>query len=524
MSERDDENTETSTGIGRERGLVTLAMMLAMAVAALEQTVVATAMPSIISDLRGFEIYAWVFSSYLLAATVTTPLYGKLADVWGRKRLLLFGLGLFGLGSVLSGMAWSMPMLIGMRVLQGIGAGAVMPIVLTILGDIFTIQERAKVQGWFSGVWGVASIAGPALGGVLTDRLSWRWVFYITIPFAVFSAAVLALFFREKVDHGERKPIDWPGACLLAMGSTALLLGLLGETSRGAALMAALLAAGVVLIGAFVWWERRAADPVLPLDLLGTRTIGAAIQGSLLIGLVLFGLDTYVPLYVQGVLGGSATDAGRLLTPLFLTWSISVAVAAKVVVRFGFRGTALLGTLLITLGMTALAAGSMIPRAAGWLFAASMLVIGIGMGPTSLSQILAVQSSVEWNRRGAATGAVAFFRTIGGALGVAVLGALLIARASGRLPRGSDVVAALRPETHARLAPAVLTQVRRALRLSLSELFGMLAMLTGLGLVCASRLPRGAASQGSSTVRRATGEAEPPGEFDEPVVGIESSA
>jgi EmrB/QacA subfamily drug resistance transporter len=490
MSDHDGMKQAAPAVIGRERGLVTLALMLAMAVAALEQTVVATAMPSIISDLRGFEIYAWVFSAYLLAATVTTPLYGKLADLWGRKRLLLFGLFLFGVGSILSGMAWSMPVLIAMRVVQGIGAGAVMPIVLTILGDLFTLSERARVQGWFSGVWGVSSIAGPALGGLLTDKLSWRWVFYITIPFALFSGLVLVLFFRERVDRAERKPIDWPGAVLLAAGSTALLLGLLGDTGRGLGLTLFLLAAGVGILGVFVAWERRAADPVLPLDLLGTRTIGAAILGSFLIGLLLFGLDTYVPLYVQGVLGGSALDAGRLLTPLFLSWSISVAIAANVVVRFGFRGTALLGTLLITLGVGALAAGSAFPGTAAAIFSTSMVVIGLGMGPTSLSHILAVQNSVEWNRRGVATGAVSFFRTIGGALGVAVLGALLSARTAVRLPAGTDVVAALRPETHGRLAPMALAQVRQALRLSLTELFTVLLALTGVGLLCAARLPR----------------------------------
>jgi MFS family permease len=288
----------------------------------------------------------------------------------------------------------------------------------------------------------------------------------------------------------ERKPVDWPGAILLAMGATALLVGLLGDSARAAWQSMASLAAGFALLGLFIIWEKRAADPVLPLDLLMTRTIGAAIVGSFLIGLLLFGLDTYVPLYVQGVLGGSALDAGRLLTPLFLSWSISVAVAAAVVVRFGFRGTALLGTLLITLGIAALTAAAAFPAVAAGCFALSMVVIGLGMGPTSLSHILAVQNSVEWNRRGVATGAIAFFRTIGGALGVAILGALLASRAVDRLPKGADVVAALRPETHGLLAPAVLEQVRDALRRSLTEVFAVLLGLTIIGLFCAARLPR----------------------------------
>src|SRR3954471_14418393 len=215
-----EENEPTPPG----RAMVTLALLLAMTVAALEQTVVSTAMPSIIAQLKGLDIYPWVFSAYLLAATVTTPLYGKLADLLGRKRLLLFGLSLFALGSMLSGMARSMPELIAMRVVQGLGAGAVGPIVLTMLGDLFTLEERARVQGWFSAVWGTSSLAGPALGGVLTDQLSWRWVFFVTVPFAVVSAWTLTWYVHEKVERRDVLPIDWVGAVLLTLSSVVLLL------------------------------------------------------------------------------------------------------------------------------------------------------------------------------------------------------------------------------------------------------------------------------------------------------------
>src|SRR5690242_12782162 len=204
-------------GSRAEWRIVTVALLSAMTVCTLEQTVVSTAMPSIIATLTGSDIYPWVFPAYHLASTVTTPLYGKLADLLGRKRVLLFGLALFALGSMLSGMARSMPELIAMRVVQGLGAGAVGPIVLTMLGDLFTLQERAKVQGWFSAVWGVSSLAGPALGGVLTDQLSWRWVFFVTVPFAVISAWILIRHVHEKVEHREVLPIDWVGAVLLTL-------------------------------------------------------------------------------------------------------------------------------------------------------------------------------------------------------------------------------------------------------------------------------------------------------------------
>ncbi|MBV8678179.1 MAG: MFS transporter, partial [Planctomycetaceae bacterium] len=343
------------------RAIVMVALMLSMAVVSLEQTVVSTAMPSIIAQLRGLEIYPWVFSAYLLAATVTTPIYGKLADLLGRKRVLLFGLGLFALGSILSGLSRSMPELIAMRVLQGLGAGAVAPIVITLLGDLFTLEQRARVQGWFSAVWGVSSLAGPALGGELTDRLSWRWVFFVTVPFGVVAAWILARHVQEKVERDEVRPIDWPGALLLTAGSTLLLLAVLNGDGRSWARGARLMAGAVVLLVLFIRRERRAADPILPIDLVVAPHIAAALAGSFLIGVLLFALDTYIPLFVQGVRGGSATQAGRMITPLFLMWSISVAIAAVVVVRFGFRRTAVVGSILIALGVSELALGASRP-------------------------------------------------------------------------------------------------------------------------------------------------------------------
>ncbi len=485
----------SSNGTTTGRRTVTAALMTAMAVAALEQTVVSPAMPTIISTLKGFDIYPWVFSAYLLASTVTTPLYGKLADLLGRKRVLLFGLSLFSLGSIGSGLAQSMPQLIGMRVVQGLGAGAVIPIILTMLGDLFTLEERAKVQGLFSGVWGVSSLAGPALGGLLTDYLSWRSVFFVTLPFAAVASLILIVKVRESVAHEDVKPIDWLGAALLASGSTVLLLAVLGGQDRPWEMEAGLIGLSALLFVLFVIQERRATDPVLSLDLLMRPAIAASLAGSFLIGALLFGIDTYVPLYMQGVKGGSATDAGRAITPLFLSWSISVMVAAKVVVRLGFRRTALIGSTLIASGTSALVAGANWPHLTGPLFVAGMVVIGLGMGPTALSYILGVQNSVDWNQRGSATGAVAFFRTIGGALGVGVLGATLGWELAHRLAgtHGIEIAAALRPETHDQLSPAQLLAVRSALGSTLRDVFLQMFALTLLGIACAARLQAGRA-------------------------------
>ena len=497
-SARQFPDTSSPTGLvpsSSGRRMVTTTLLLAMAVVALEQTVVSTAMPSIIAQLHGLDIYPWVFSAYLLASTVTTPVYGKLADLWGRKPILLFGLALFTVGSILSGRAESMPELIAMRVVQGMGAGAVGPMVLTLLGDLFSLEQRAKVQGWFSAVWGVSSVAGPLLGGYLTDQLSWRWVFYVTVPFSVVASWVLIQFVHETVKRDRPQTIDWPGAALLASGSTLLLLTILGGSSSSTLRVSAFLTLAVALLAVFVLVERRVKDPILPPDLFVQRSIAAAIAGSFLIGALMFAIETYVPLYVQGVLGGKATEAGAVITSLFLAWAISVAVAAKVVIRFGFRTTALVGMTLIALGMAGLAVGAMFPSWSVRIFQVSLAVTGVGFGPASLSCILNVQNEVDWNRRGVATGAIQFFRTLGGAVGVGALGATLAFEFGRRLLAAEagtiDIVAALRPETHDRLTPDQLALVQAALGQTLRDVFWQMFALALLGMACAANLTAG---------------------------------
>jgi MFS family permease len=278
----------------------------------------------------------------------------------------------------------------------------------------------------------------------------------------------------------------------------------------------------VALLGLFVWHETRAADPVLPLDLLLTRHISVAILGGFLLGALVFGIDTYIPLFVQGVKGGSATAAGRTITPLFLAWAISVAVAARVVVRLGFRRTAVFGTAFGTLGTLGLALGAAYPAWSGWLFVVSMLVIGFGMGPSSLSQILAVQSAVPWGRRGAATAAVMFFRTMGGAIMVAIFGAELAFGLSRRLAdtSGVDVAAALRPETHARLSPVTLAVVQQALGQSLRDVFLLMSALAALSVVCALGLRGGRAVSHHDAGQGHTGDDTAEAESDHERVGL----
>ena len=352
------------------RRMVTTALLLAMMVTAAEQLVVSPAMTTIITQLKGFELFPWVVSAYLLAATVSTPIYGKLADLFGRKPVLLFGLGLFSVGSVLSGTSMSMPQLIAMRAIQGLGAGAVGPIVLTMLGDMFTLKERAQVQGVFSTVWGLSSIGGPLVGGYLTDFLGWRFVFLLCVPFAVTAILLLVYYVSEPAVERTVAPIDWAGAALLTTGLSAILWVVLDGSRRAGIVNLSLLAASAILLMLFVIREHHAADPILPLDLMTRPVIGTSLIGSLFFGGILFGLDTYVPLYVQGVRGGNATSSGLALMPLFLSWAISVAFAARALVHHGFRRAGLIGSGLVVIGLLTLVIGASFPaqspRSSSW--------------------------------------------------------------------------------------------------------------------------------------------------------------
>ena len=382
------------------RRQVIAALLVAMMVTAMEQLVVSPAMPTIIAQLKGFEIYPWVVSAYLLASTVSTPIYGKLADLFGRKRILLFGLVLFSVGSMLSGTAQSMGQLIAMRTIQGLGAGAVAPIVLTLLGDMFTLEERARIQGLFSTVWGLSSIAGPLIGGWLTVNLNWRWVFFLSVPFAVVASLMLAWCLHERVERRTVAPIDWAGAGLLTAGLSTLLLIVLDGSSLGMKIDLVLAGLTAVLLVGFVYRELHAEDPILPMDLMIRPTIATAVIGNFLIGGILFGIETYVPLFMQGVRGGDAREAGQALTPLFLAWAVSIAFAAPAVVRWGFRRGGIFGAGLVVMGVMGLISGAMFPAWARLAFTVALIVVGMGMGPASLSFILAVQQAVSWGQAG----------------------------------------------------------------------------------------------------------------------------
>jgi EmrB/QacA subfamily drug resistance transporter len=399
--------------------------MLSTGLVAIDATVIATAVPSVVSELGGFSEFPWLFSVYLLAQAVTVPVYGKLADVFGRKPVMLVGIGLFLVGSVLCGAAWSMGALIAFRAVQGLGAGAVQPMSMTIVGDLYSVEERAKVQGYIASVWALSSVVGPTLGGVFSEYVSWRWIFFVNIPLCLIAAATIGLRFHERVER-RRPRIDYAGAAVLTVALTSLILGLLegGQAwAWGSPQGIAVLLGGVLLLAAFVVIERRAADPVVPLRLLRNRLLIATYLVAACVGAVLLGLTSYVPTFVQDVLGTGPLVAGFALAALTLGWPLSASQSGRLYLRIGFRATALIGSAVVVLGsgLLLLLDGSTSVLQVG----ATSFVIGLGMGFTAAPTLIAAQAAVQWQQRGVVTGTTMFFRSAGSAVGVAVFGALV---------------------------------------------------------------------------------------------------
>jgi EmrB/QacA subfamily drug resistance transporter len=425
---------------GTRRVVATAGVLGGTFLAAIETTVVAAAMPTVADQLGGLSYYSWVFSAYLLTSTVSIPLWGKLSDLYGRRRLYLWCIGLFLIGSALSGAAQTMPQLILFRALQGFGAGGLLPLGMSVLGDLYTLEERGRMQGLLSGVWGVASIVGPLTGGYITELFSWRWVFYLNIPFGIAAAVAVGCALRDRTTI-ERRPVDYAGAALLMTAVTLLVLALSGSGLNGGGaggvpwvLPAYAGAVGFGLL--LVRVERRAAEPMVPLDLLSDRMVAAVAGTGLLVGVAMFSAISYVPLFVQEGLGGSAVEAGRALTPLILGWVVTSVITGRVVLRIGYRPMVLAGLLCLTLGFGGLT--RIDGQSSVWLLRADLMLMGAGMGMTMLSLVLAMQNVVARRHLGVATSFGQFTRSIGGAVGVALLGAVI----AGALPVGQEPTAA----------------------------------------------------------------------------------
>lgn len=413
----------------RSKRLALVGVMLAISLAAMESTVVALAMPTVVAKLGGLEIYSWVFSGYMLTQTVTMPLWGRFSDLYGRRPVYLIGLATFLIGSALSGAAQDMVQLIGFRMLQGLGAGSLMTLGYTVVGEIFGLERRARLQGYLAGVWGVASTLGPPLGGVLTDHVSWRAVFYINVPPGLVAMVLLGTALAG-VPRPERRPgMDYAGVALFTAGVSALLLGTV-EAGRAGAWsgldVIGLLAAGVVALASFVAVEGRAAAPIVPLRLFRNRVVVAAIVTRALAAMAMFGALTFVPLFLQAVTGMTALRAGAVLAPFVLGWVALSAMSARLVLRVGYRGPVMAGMACLT------AAFLLLTR---WGDQLSLLgamrdvfLAGMGMGLVIVPMLIAVQSTVSRADLGIATSVIQFFMSIGGAVGISVMGTVMAQR------------------------------------------------------------------------------------------------
>jgi len=429
----------------RRRGLVLLALMCTMMLAAMDTTIVSTAIPQIVADLGGFSLFSWVFSIYLLAQTVTIPVYGKLSDLYGRKPVLIFGTVAFIIGSVLSSLSWNMLALIGFRGLQGLGAGAVMATVTTLAGDLYSVRERGAVQGWLSSVWGIAAVTGPLLGGAFAEYASWRWIFLINLPIGLLALALIMAFLHERFE--KRAPqIDYSGALLTLAAGSVLMFGLLqgGQSWAWDSWPSiAVFALAAVLIATTVMAERRAAQPIMPGWLWRMPVLAGANLAVAGMGLVMMAPSSYLPTFLQSVLGMGAIGAGLVLSCMSIGWPAASALSGRVYMKIGFRDTALIGAALMFAG----SAGFLLlpsPQPV-WAVALDQVLLGAGFGFLSTPLLVGVQSVVGWSERGVVTGSNMFARYLGQSLGAALFGAVFNAVIAGRLARAPGDVAGEMP-------------------------------------------------------------------------------
>jgi EmrB/QacA subfamily drug resistance transporter len=450
------------------------ALMLVILLASLDQTIVATALPTIVGDLGGIQHLSWVVTAYLLASTVSGPLYGKLGDLYGRKGVLQAAIVIFLIGSALCGIAQNMPELISFRALQGLGAGGLLTTTIAVVGDIIPPRDRGKYQGLFGAVFGVSTVVGPLLGGFFVDNLSWRWIFYINLPVGAVALFVIAAVFHSRPQRVEHA-IDYAGASLLAGGLTSIVLftSLGGTTFKWSSFETYLLIAlSVILLLLFLGVEARASEPILPLELFRNRIFTVCSMIGFIIGLALFGAVTYLPVFLQISKGRSPTSSGLQLTPMMAGVLVTSIASGRLISRWGkYRPFPIVGTAVMTVGMALLSRLELSSTTA--YTSLSMLVLGLGLGMVMQVLVLAVQNAVDFRNMGVATSGSILFRQIGGSIGIAIFGAIFTNRlaANLRLPAGAKPPKTVSPAAVKDLPPAVHEAYARAVALSLHPVF-----------------------------------------------------
>lgn len=479
------------------RPLVLVSVMLAMFVGAVEATIVTTAMPAIVSDLGGFARYSWVFSAYLLMSTVTVLIYGKLADLFGRKPILFVGLTFFLVGSILCGLAESMEQLIAFRFLQGLGAGAVMPIATTIVGDIYSTEERAKIQGYLSSVWGISAVTGPVIGGLIVQYLDWKYVFWVNVPLGLLAMLGVALFLHEPV-RSQRVSIDYKGAILLTFSLSLLLFWLVesGNTfQRLSFISLVIVSGGILAFLLFIQVEKKAIDPMMPFTIWKNPIIFYANIVSLTTGVILIGISSYLPTYVTGVMEQPAIIAGFTLTAVSIGWPIASSVAGHLLIRYGPFLVSFVGGVSLVLGATLFV---FMNATSGPLWAAvASFFTGIGMGLTSTSFIVTIQSAVPREMRGVATAANMFMRNFGNTVGAALFGGILNGVLAFQFTKSNvsfgvdDVNLLLTEQARHSLSTKEIDILQGALSMSLQWVYVGVAFFAVISLLFILRIPRG---------------------------------
>lgn len=465
--------------------MVFLAACLAIFMVSVEATIVATAIPTIVADLGGLRLFTWVFGIYFLTQAVTIPIYGRLADLYGRKKLVIVAVVLFLGGSILCGFAHNMVELIVFRGLQGLGAGGVQPMAATIVGDLYAGKERARVQGILSSTWGISAVAGPLLGAFIIEHAGWPTIFWINVPFGILCIAVIVRFFNEHIERRTHR-IDYAGSLLLAGGIGALMFVLVMAGNLPAMPATVLSIVAAVLIAGLIVHELRTPEPMMPLRLLRVRVIAIANSGNFASGAIAMGITAFLPTYVQGAMGGSAVLAGATLGVMSLGWTIAAILGSRLVQRATYRFTAAVGGILLVAGTLLLV--TLEPQRGIWWAIAGAALIGFGFGYSNLVFVVATQAAVGWEQRGAATASNLFMRQLGQAIGTATFGAVFNLGLFARVSNSGDIVARMmEPAARAQMPALDVQRYSSAIADSLHGIYvilGILALIM-LGLTLA---------------------------------------
>jgi MFS family permease len=468
------------------RPLVLAAVVAAILISAIEGTIVATVMPQIVGQLGGFDLFSWVFTAYLLTQAVSIPVYGRLADLYGRKRMLLTSIGIFLVGSVLCGFAHGMLSLIAFRVVQGVGAGGLVPIAQTVVGDLYTPVERARLQGYLSSVWAIGSIIGPLVGAFLVAHTIWPMVFWVNVPIGAIAAGMLVLWLHEDLKHREHR-IDVLGTSLMVAGSGLLMFALVQAPHMHVAIFIALLAASLGLLALFFQHERRAPEPMLPIALLRNPIIAAGTLGCFALGAIIMGSSAFLSLHVQGVMGRSALVAGIVLMTPSLTWPIGSTSGGWLMLRTSYRATIAIGSIPLVAGSVVL---FLLTPASGPLLAGiGAGLVGIGMGFTNNTYTVAIQGSVGWAQRGVATSTMSFMRQVGQAMGAALFGGTINAKLAAQGASPDIVDRIMEPTLRKTIAPADIAPLTQAIAQGLHNVYLITSVLCVVVLATALLVP-----------------------------------